>query len=954
MLPPNSSQPRLRVGLSRPVRPAGQHTSFRSLTKVTPVSRVTTKVPSASRPSVKKDARNPEPPSTTTYHAVLYAKRSKKKHKSWLDGYVILTPKRVELQNEDGKKLTSESARGLGGLKEGNTLDLSSWTLEVQNTVAEEDYISGRLFVRQPSVPSCSRPAVKRRMFKPLRPKSHPDKSDSPASMHDPKAKGACILLPASTQNGTVTVDVVLDPYLAKRMRPHQKMGVQFLYKCVQANFFTTGEGGEGAILADEMGLGKSLQAIALMWTLLKQSPTGTPLLRKAIIVCPASLVQNWVNEVKKWLGDERLTPVSLESGNSTFESKQSMATFINGTVKPLLIISYEMFRSYSEQIYNSSCGLVICDEGHRLKSSQGNKTIDALRKLPCRRRVILTGTPVQNDLEEFFAVCDFVNPGCLNSLQSFRTVFANPIILSRDSNAPASVVKLGEARAKELSRISSKFVLRRTSTILERYLPPKRETAIFCRLQHRQESEYEREAQSRFVDYTNTRRFSAALSAINYLRKICTHPDLVRGKNINGYDSDEEPEGSLHRGRGGQGSPLKDFNIQDSSKLQITISLCESSLAVRDKVILVSNFTSTLDLIQEALIRLNISYCRLDGSTAVNSRGDIVRKFNEGRLGDIFLLSAKAGGVGLNLIGANRLILFDPDWNPAVDLQAMARVWRDGQKKNVFVYRLLSTGTIEEKIFQRQLFKGELQSAVDGKYGGNNARQSVASSAGGAGNNESNFSAEQLKDLFQYNRKLEFCETLQVLERSQIDADFVAQLENDDFDMVSKRPTSLLHRFSEYKRFAQSDEGVAGIVPCQGDEVLDNALNGTLNTFGLVSYLYTKKTGCCIAEGEGSAEPNNAKAKVKCNQTANGLVQAKKRKFESMFSSDSDESSEDETLEVLLAMRSKSNKKKEAAVASEVVIVDNSEKSKAEKAPNQTEGDMWENVVNDLIDQEE
>lgn len=927
-----SAKPRIRVGLSRPRPSLGAPRPSLGASRpalVTPARLsaprrlVRPAAPAPTLPSSRAQAA-PSTAPEVAYHGVLYTKRSKKKRKSWLDGYIIIkNDSHVELQNEDGKRVAAERCKPLGGMKEGNTLEIGSWQLEVQNSVKEDDYISGRLFVK-PSIqavvgmPGKSKGlmASRRAPFKPLRPKNSSsnaaNRAGSIGPMHDPNAPNACVLLPnvKGALGGKDSISVVLDPFLAKRMRPHQREGVKFLYKCVQGSFFMTGEGGQGAILADEMGLGKSLQAIALIWTVLKQSPRGTPSVRKAVIVCPASLVQNWVNEVKKWLGDDRLKPVQVVSGSSTFQSKEALAAFINGSVRRLLIISYEMFRSYSEQLYKSSIGLLVCDEGHRLKSSHGNKTIEALKRLPCRGRVILTGTPVQNDLGEFFSVCDFVNPACLNSLASFRTVFANPIIASRDSNAHPSAVKIGESRARELGRITSNFVLRRTSNILAKYLPSKHEVAIFCRLQQRQESAYESEARSRFAVVSNTSRFSAALSAINFLRKICCHPDLVgRGK----YDSEDEDYDlpDVEEGEPDRKSILKDFQVCDSSKMQITLSICKSSLHVRDKVILVSNYTSTLDLLQEALSREGIQYCRLDGSTAVAHRGDIVRRFNDGSLGDVFLLSAKAGGVGLNLIGANRLILFDPDWNPATDLQAMARVWRDGQKKQVFVYRLLCTGTIEEKIFQRQLFKGELQSAVDGEHGGDDTEHGLEGNKAAKmmGSKEGNFSAEELRDLFKYNAKLKFCDTLEVLARSQEDA-----LLSKDRDSPSS--VTLLDRFREYQHVFEKNGGIVGEVFCGEDEVLDRALNGDLESQGLVSYLYTKKTN-----GEAKVK---AKVEAKEEKPPNSTVRKgkhasreKKRALElqPIFESDSEEekssSEDDEEVQVLVAMRRSADQRK-------------------------------------------
>lgn len=841
MLPPNLTKPRLRVGLSRMSRTTNSSVPRPQSKPV--LARPPSKQNLSARPPLYTHPSKPAEPQPSTsisnndkeYFSVLYTKRSKKKRKSWLDGYVILTNDRqVQLVNEDGKTIASDrQSKPLGGLKSGNTLDITSWELEVQNTIREQDFISGRVFIPPAPTPRANSSIQKPRQsllsktaFK--IPSSSASKTAQPKRgmpLHDPNAEGALVLLP-SLSTASETCPIVLDPFLGRRMRPHQQVGVRFLFDCTAGRRLRDGDGSEGAILADDMGLGKSLQAIALLWTLIKQGPAGKPLAKKAIIVCPASLVRNWQNEIRKWLGDERLRPVALESGVNSYESKEQMAAFLNGNVRKLLIISYEMFRTNAQQLYRCDCGLIICDEGHRLKSVAGNKTVDALRRLPCRRRVILTGTPVQNDLEEFFAVCDFVVPGCFNSLASFRAVFASPIIASRDSSASTSTKQLGEARARELGLITSKFVLRRTSNILEKYLPPKHETAIFCRLQPSQEVAYEEEARRCTRDVAGANLNYAPLSAITSLRKICGHPALLRStSDESDSESDENANECPSKYGNNKQSVKSDAKAEDSVKMLVTLAICEACIAKKDKLVLVSNFTSSLDLLQNALKSQSISYCRLDGSTAVSTRGDIVRRFNEGSLGDVFLLSAKAGGVGLNLIGASRLILFDPDWNPATDAQAMARVWRDGQKKHVFVYRLLCTGTIEEKIFQRQLFKRELHYAVDGDE---------QSKDGLTGGNDGNFNADDLLDIFRYNRDVAYCETLEVLKRSQVDW-------GDDGSVP--KTMLLLEKFSEYKRMLKRRGDIPKYVWTDDDKVLEESLNADPRTHGVVSYLYTKKS---------------------------------------------------------------------------------------------------------------
>jgi DNA repair and recombination protein RAD54B len=800
------------------------------------------------------------------YFGVLYSKRSSKKFKTYLDGFLVLRDDRyLSLLNDEGKEIAkSSSCKHMGGLKEGNTLEINSFEAEVTVQIPETDFESGRIFLSGPagsdtamltkgngpalsSSISVSSQAAKRKFHAP-----HLTGNSSKLSainhngirgpLHDPAASGALVIQESFLHaSGVQTIPVVLDPYINRRMRPHQRHGVKYLYECIEGKNKTS-DHFRGAILADEMGLGKSLQSIALIWTVLKQGPLGSPVAKKAIIVCPASLVGNWIAEVKKWLGFERLTPIGVEPGSKSMGVQQSIADFVHGNVHRLLVVSYEMFRNYADDLYKSNCGLLVCDEGHRLKSAHGNKTIDALTQMPCKRRVILTGTPVQNDLDEFFSMCNFVNPGALGTLSTFRTVFAGPITASRDTTASLDVARLGESRANELHRISSQFLLRRTSETLEKYLPPKSETAIFCRLREKQRRMYKSECSEGVAQLSLSGNMGAAFCIINRLRKICCHPAMnaIPDSEVGAIVDIENAAES--------GVATSKVEVFDSAKLQIAISICAAAVASGDRVLVVSNFTATLDLVEVVLKRRSMSFLRLDGSTPVRLRTDLVKRFNSASCSSsVFLLSARAGGVGLNLIGANRLILFDPDWNPATDLQAMARVWRDGQKKDVFVYRLLSTGTIEEKIYQRQLFKGELQVAV-GSNSLEHAQRTpqAAKSVNFEVNRSCNFSTDDLKDLFTFcGDQIKYCDTLEVLERSQ----HMTMVDTGKRQVDIQASSSLLSRFLRYR---YSIENLTGCVDdsdfsretyCGQDDVLDFALNHDKDAIGVVSYLYTKST---------------------------------------------------------------------------------------------------------------
>ena len=258
-------------------------------------------------------------------------------------------------------------------------------------------------------------------------------------------------------------VPVVIDPRLAKILRPHQIAGVKFLYRCTAGLIDPRAK---GCIMADEMGLGKTLQCLALMWTLLKQSPRGKRTIEKCIIVCPSSLVRNWANEIIKWLGEGVLTPLAVD-GKSTKSSdlgqalrQWSVATGRN-IVRPVLIISYETLRRNVDKLAGTEVGLMLADEGHRLKNGD-SLTFTALNSLRCERRVILSGTPIQNDLSEYFSLLNFANPGYLGTRNDFRKNFENAILRGREADATDKEKEASDKKLTELSHMVSKFIIRR------------------------------------------------------------------------------------------------------------------------------------------------------------------------------------------------------------------------------------------------------------------------------------------------------------------------------------------------------------------------------------------------------------------------------------------------------------------------------------------------------------
>ncbi|CAA7030766.1 unnamed protein product [Microthlaspi erraticum] len=554
---------------------------------------------------------------------------------------------------------------------------------------------------------------------------------------------------PEESHDGVSNVSTIsVHPLLVRFLRPHQREGVQFMFDCVSGLHGSANI--NGCILADDMGLGKTLQSITLLHTLLYQGFDGTPMVKKAIIVTPTSLVSNWEAEIKKWVGDRIQLIALCES------TRDDVLSGIDSFTRPrsalqVLIISYETFRMHSSKFGQSeSCDLLICDEAHRLKNDQ-TLTNRALASLTCKRRVLLSGTPMQNDLEEFFAMVNFTNPGSLGDAAHFRHYYEAPIICGREPTATEEEKNLAADRSAELSSKVNQFILRRTNALLSNHLPPKIIEVVCCKMTTLQSTLY-----NHFISSKNLKRALAdnakqtkVLAYITALKKLCNHPKLIydtiksKSPGTIGFENCLEFfPAEMFSGRSGAWTGGDGAWVELSGKMHVLSRLLANlRRKTDDRIVLVSNYTQTLDLFAQLCRERRYPFLRLDGSTTISKRQKLVNRLNDQTKDEFaFLLSSKAGGCGLNLIGANRLVLFDPDWNPANDKQAAARVWRDGQKKRVYVYRFLSTGTIEEKVYQRQMSKEGLQKVIQHEQTDNSTRQGNL------------LSTEDLRDLFSFH----------------------------------------------------------------------------------------------------------------------------------------------------------------------------------------------------------
>ncbi|TAQ89042.1 hypothetical protein B7494_g2636 [Chlorociboria aeruginascens] len=716
------------------------------------------------------------------YYMVLWRKFTAKKHKTWDgDGVLSVRGGYAYLQDISGRDMGRCMFKD--PLFSGSTLSVGGKDVEVDSTISKADYLAGRPFLKAQAKRTLSSedkisPLPKKHTIpqstslkrtnsgiqseeipsksfyasthKTTSIKSHfrnpvlattvmpVQKDGAPTPRHDPKAPNSLVMTrPIDCPKGKQIVDVVLDPFLGQHLREHQREGIKFLYECVMG---MRDFNGQGALLADEMGLGKTLQTIALLWTLLKQNPIHGKegVIKKALIVCPVTLMANWKKEFQKWLGNERIG-VFVADGQNV-----KLTDFTHGKSYSIMIIGYEKLRSVQDELKKGGgIDIVVADEGHRLKTAQ-NKSAQAIRSLNTPMRIILSGTPIQNDLSEFFVMVDFVNPGLLGTPNTFKKEFEIPILKSRQPGASRDDIEKGTARGEELSSLTKQFILRRTTEVISKYLPPKTEYIIFCRPTQAQAQVYQHVLQSPVFNSVLGSP-EASLQLITLLKKVCNALSLLVSKD------QAAPSNSTVAQLLESIPPdlLRKSSIVAGSKFRVLDKMVQHlSESTSEKIVLVSNYTSTLDLLGQHLASLNLPFLRLDGTTPAGKRQDLVDKFNRTSASKYFafLLSAKSGGAGINLIGASRLVLFDVDWNPATDLQAMARIHRDGQKRPVKIYRLLMAGGMDEKIYQRQVTKmGLADSVVDGKK------------------NEASFSAEELKDLFRLDMKLG-CQTHDLL----------------------------------------------------------------------------------------------------------------------------------------------------------------------------------------------
>jgi superfamily II DNA or RNA helicase len=446
--------------------------------------------------------------------------------------------------------------------------------------------------------------------------------------------------------------DFALPGDLADRLRPYQRTGVNWLQYL--------GANGLGGILADEMGLGKTIQALAAVAAVYERRPG-----KLSLVVCPTSLVTNWQAEAA------RFTP-GLKTLLLHGPNRQSRFAEIAGY--DLVITSYALLRRDIEQYARWEFDTVILDEAQNIKN-RFSQNAQATKALKASRRFVLTGTPMENSLNDLWSIFDFLMPGYLGPAKEFKDRYETPITRGNDV-----------AALRRLRQRLRPFVLRRTKAEVAPELPAKIEQITYCEMSAEQQSVYQtildqgrREVFEHSGKGDEAKQRMTVLTTLTRLRQACCHLDLLPS----------------HDG--------KTWN-EPSAKLELCLELIEEAISGGHRVLLFSQFTTMLKLIAAAL---PTPYCYLDGSTV--DRAGEVRRFQETTDIPVFLISLKAGGTGLNLTGADTVIHFDPWWNPAVEEQATARAHRIGQANIVTSYKLIAQGSVEEKIVRLQENKKEL-----------------------------------------------------------------------------------------------------------------------------------------------------------------------------------------------------------------------------------------------------
>ncbi|XP_030215033.1 DNA excision repair protein ERCC-6-like 2 isoform X1 [Gadus morhua] len=539
-------------------------------------------------------------------------------------------------------------------------------------------------------------------------------------------------------------------PYTVNRyLRDYQRDGIKFIHENVNLS--------RGCILGDDMGLGKTVQVIGFLSAVLHKTGTWEDVennkprfLRTQsfseqrrpskvfLIVAPLSVMYNWKEELDTWGHFQCVVIHGLRK-------EEELSRIRDGRFE-VALTTYETLRLCLDQFNSIDWSAVIVDEVHKLKNPKSQIT-QAMKELKCKVRIGLTGTILQNNLEEFWCVMDWAIPACLGSLGNFKNRYSDPVEQGQKHSATKRSLATARRAVRGLATRVSPWFLRRTKALIKDQLPKKDDRVVYCALTDFQRSVYQtvldtedvmlilRSSDKCDCQSGRTRRSccyktnSAGVevkvlyfSYLTILRKVANHVALLRStdgtskkqKDLVGAVCEkvfQKFPDFLRRCKEEAFEAISDPMY--SGKMKVLQKLLRHYMKRRDKVLIFSLSTKLLDVLVSYCMAEGLEYNRLDGNTKAKDRVKIVKDFNSSPHTNLCLVSTMAGGLGLNFVGANVVVLFDPTWNPANDLQAIDRAYRIGQWRDVTVLRLISLGTVEEIIYLRQVYKQQLQSTV-------------------------------------------------------------------------------------------------------------------------------------------------------------------------------------------------------------------------------------------------
>ncbi|XP_024028985.1 protein CHROMATIN REMODELING 24 [Morus notabilis] len=524
------------------------------------------------------------------------------------------------------------------------------------------------------------------------------------------------ITLPGSNYTYNLHGDV------AKMLYPHQRDGLKWLWSLHCQ--------GKGGILGDDMGLGKTMQICGFLAGLFHSR-----LIKRALIVAPKTLLSHWIKE----LSVVGLSDKTREYFGTCAKTRQYELQYVLQD-KGILLTTYDIVRANTKSLQgdkrynyfddddesedNVTWDYMILDEGHLIKNPSTQRA-KSLLVIPSAHRIIISGTPIQNNLKELWALFNFCCPELLGDKQGFKERFENAILRGNDKNASERERRIGSEVAKELRECIRPYFLRRMKSEIfnedanegNTKLSKKNEMIVWLRLTTCQRQLYEAFLKSELV----LSAFDGSpLAALTILKKICDHPLLLTKRAaedvLEEMDSMLKPEDinvaeklAMYIADAAETDGFEENHVNISCKISFILSLLEDLIPKGHNVLIFSQTRKMLNLIQDSLVSNGYEYMRIDGTTKATDRVKIVDDFQNGGGPPIFLLTSQVGGLGLTLTRADRVIVVDPAWNPSTDNQSVDRAYRIGQTKDVLVYRLMTCGTVEEKIYRKQIYKGGL-----------------------------------------------------------------------------------------------------------------------------------------------------------------------------------------------------------------------------------------------------